>query len=315
MSKLIHTPALAGITDHSPTSSTFVIEPLYTGYGMTLGNSLRRVLLSSISGAAVTGFSIDGVSHEFTTVKGVKEDVVAIMLNLKGIRFKVYSDEPQVLRLSKKGKGVIRAKDLQLNADVELVNPDQVICTIDDDKAAINMELHVETGRGYRPLDEQAVSKKTSDLILLDALFTPVMRVRYKVENTRVGRITNLDKLLVTIDTDGSLTPREAFEEAAAILVNQYTALAGQTRVEAAAPLGVEDTDTELGDDGEEPAELMTSIEDLSLSARTTNALVNNDIHTIKDLLSLSEAELRDLKGFGNKALEEVKDKMAELEL
>jgi len=315
MSKLIHTPALAAVTDHSPTSATFIVEPLHTGYGMTLGNSLRRVLLSSISGAAVTGFSIDGVSHEFTTLKGVKEDVVAIMLNLKSIRFKVYSDEPQILRLSKKGKGVVKAKDLQLNADVELVNPEQVVCTIDDDKASVSMQLQVETGRGYRPLEEQAASSKASDLILLDALFTPVLRVRYKVENTRVGRITNLDKLLLTIDSDGSLTPREAFEEAAAILVNQYTALAGQTKVEVAAPLGVEGLGSENGEDGDEPAELMTSIEDLSLSARTTNALVNNDIHTIKDLLSLSEAELRDLKGFGNKALEEVKDKMAELEL
>lgn len=314
MSKLIHTPALANITDHSPTSATFTVEPLHTGYGMTLGNSLRRVLLSSVAGAAVTGFRVNGVSHEFTTVKGVKEDVVAILLNLKGLRFKVYSDEPQILTLTKKGKGVVKAKDIQTNADVEIVNPDHEICTIDDPKASITMDLQVETGRGYEPLDETGSGKKTSDMILLDALFSPVLRVRYKVENTRVGQITDLDKLLITIDTDGSLTPRDAFEEAAAILVNQYTALAGQTRVEAAAPLSVVDA-TGSGADSEEPAELMTSIEDLNLSARTTNALVNNDIHTIKDLLSLSEAELRDLKGFGSKALDEVKEKMAELEL
>jgi DNA-directed RNA polymerase subunit alpha len=150
---------------------------------------------------------------------------------------------------------------------------------------------------------------------MLDALFTPVLRVRYKVENTRVGQITDLDKLLITVDTDGSITPRDAFEEAAAILVNQYTALAGQTRVEAASPLSAADSALEAVDEGEDPAELMTSVEDLNLSARTTNALVNNDIHTIKDLLSLSEAELRDLKGFGSKALDEVKEKMAELEL
>lgn len=315
MSKLIHTPALAKIEDHGPTSATFVIEPLQPGYGMTLGNSLRRVLLSSIAGAAVTAFRINGASHEFTTVKGVKEDVVAIMLNLKGLRFKVFSDEPQTLALSKKGKGTVKAKDLQLNADVELVNPDAVIATIDDDKAGFNMEVSVETGRGYRPLDEQGTNRKISDMIMLDALFTPVLRVRYKVENTRVGQMTDLDRLLVTIDTDGSISPRDAFEEAAAILVNQYTALAGQTRVEAAAPLVSADATDEIGQDGDEPAELMTSIEDLNLSARTTNALVNNDIHTIRDLLSLSEAELRDLKGFGNKALDEVKEKMAELEL
>jgi len=315
MSKLIHTPALANVTDHNPTSATFTIEPLHPGYGMTLGNSLRRVLLSSIAGAAVTGFRINGISHEFTTVKGVKEDVVAIMLNLKNIRFKVYSDEPQTITLTKKGKGVIKAKDLQLNADTEIVNPDQIICTVDDEKASVNIELTVETGRGYRALDEQGAGRKISDMIMLDALFTPVLRVRYKVENTRVGQMTDLDRLLLTVDTDGSITPRDAFEEAAAILVNQYTALAGQTRVEVTPQPSLDGTGELIGGDSDEPAELMTSIEDLNLSARTTNALVNNDIHTIKDLVSLSEAELRDLKGFGNKALDEVKEKMAELEL
>ena len=315
MSKLIHAPPLAAVTDHSPTSATFAIEPLHTGYGMTLGNSLRRVLLSSIAGAAVTGFRIEGVSHEFTTIPGVKEDVVTIMLNLKGIRFKVFSEEPQFVRLSKKGKGLVKAKDLKLSADVEVVNPDHVICTIDDAKNSVEAELLVETGRGYRALEEQATGKKSTDMIMLDALFTPVLRVRYKVENTRVGQMTDLDKLLITIETDGSITPREAFEEAAAILVNQYTALAGQTRVEAGASLGTPESVSEGSEEVEEPAELMTSIEDLNLSARTTNALINNDIQTIKDLLSLSEAELRDLKGFGNKALDEVKEKMAELEL
>ena len=314
MSKVIHTPALAAIKDHGPTVATFTIEPLHTGYGMTLGNSLRRVLLSSIAGAAVTGFRIEGISHEFTTVKGVKEDVVAIMLNLKGIRFRVFSDEPQTLRLSKKGKGVVKAKDFEKNAEVEIVNPDHVIATVDDDKANLTLEILVETGRGYRALDETGSGKKISDFVMLDALYTPVLRVRYKVENTRVGQITDLDKLLITVETDGTITPRDAFEEASAILVNQYTALAGQTRVEAASPLTAEAAAGGM-DEGEEPAELMTSIEDLNLSARTTNALINNDIHTIKDLLSLSEAELRDLKGFGNKALDEVKEKMSELEL
>lgn len=315
MSKLIHTPALSGITDHGTTSATFVIEPLHPGYGMTLGNSLRRVLLSSIAGAAVTGFRINGISHEFTTVKGVKEDVVAIMLNLKNIRFKVFSDETQTITITKKGKGVVKAKDIVLNSEVEVVNPDQVICTIDDDKSSVTIELTVETGRGYRPLDEQGSGRKVSDMIMLDALFTPVLRVRYKVENTRIGQMTDLDRLLITVDTDGSITPRDAFEEAAAILVNQYTALAGQTRVELSPQASSEGGNDFIESDGDEPAELMTSIEDLNLSARTTNALVNNDIHTIKDLISLSEAELRDLKGFGNKALDEVKEKMAELEL
>jgi DNA-directed RNA polymerase subunit alpha len=315
MSKTIHTPALVNIDDHGSSSATFAIEPLHTGYGMTLGNSLRRVLLSSIAGAAITAFKIEGATHEFTTVKGVKEDVVNIMLNLRGVRFRVFSEEAQHLRVTKTGKGAITAKDIAVNADVEVANPDHVIATIDDDKAKFVMDIVVETGRGYRTIDE-AAKKKSSDMIALDAVFSPVLRVRYKVENTRVGQMTDLDRLLITIDTDETITPRDAFEEAAAILVNQYTALAGQTRVEVAAPLtapsAAHGDDSNLND---EPAELMTSIEDLNLSARTTNALINNEIHTLKDLFSLSDAELRDLKGFGSKALDEVKDKMSELEL
>jgi DNA-directed RNA polymerase subunit alpha len=315
MSKTIHTPALVNIDDHGSSSATFTIEPLHSGYGMTLGNSLRRVLLSSIAGAAITSFKIEGATHEFTTVKGVKEDVVDIMLNLRGIRFRVFSDEPQRLRITKTGKGKVTAKDIATNADVEVANPGHVIATLDDDKAKFVMDLVVETGRGYRTIDE-ATSRKNSDMIALDAVFSPVLRVRYKVENTRVGQMTDLDKLLITIDTDETITPRDAFEEAAAILVNQYTALAGQTRVEAAAPLTATATaDGEEASLSDEPAELMTSIEDLNLSARTTNALINNEIHTLKDLFSLSDAELRDLKGFGSKALDEVKDKMSELEL
>lgn len=312
MTKQIHTPTLSTVDDHSATSSTFVVEPLHTGYGMTLGNSIRRVLLSSISGAAITSFKIEGVTHEFTAVPGVKEDVVDIMLNLKGIRFRVYSTEPQTLRIVKKGKGSITAKDIETNADVEVVNPSHVIATVDDDKANFIMDLTVETGRGYRTIDQSA-AKKASDMIALDAIFSPVLRVRYKVESTRVGQMTDLDKLIITVDTDGSITPRDAFEEANAILVNQYTALAGQTRVEAPAPLV--DVASKSEDGADEAPALMTPIEDLNLSARTTNALINNEIHTLKDLFSLSDAELRDLKGFGSKALDEVKEKMAELEL
>jgi len=229
MSKMIHTPGLVRVDDHSATTATFVVEPLHSGYGMTLGNSLRRVLLSSISGAAVTSFKIEGATHEFTTVKGVKEDVVDIMLNLKGIRFRVYGDEPQQVRIVKEGKGVVKAKDIQVNADVEVVNPDHVIATIDEDKAKLVMDIVVETGRGYRTVEEGA-AKKASDHVAVDAIFTPVLRVRYKVENTRVGQMTDLDKLLLTIETDGSITPRDAFEEASAILVNQYTALGQDPR-------------------------------------------------------------------------------------
>jgi len=319
MSNTIHTPGLVNVDEHSATSATFVVEPLHSGYGMTLGNSLRRVLLSSISGAAITAFKIEGITHEFTVVPGVKEDVVDIMLNLKGVRFRVYGTDSQILRITKQGKGVVTAKDIQTNADVEIVNPDHVIATIDDAKAKIVVDLTVEVGRGYRTIEE-GTAKKASDMIAVDAIFSPVMRVRYKVENTRVGQATDLDKLLLTIDTDASITPVDAFEEAAAILVNQYTALAGKTRVvanEVSGELGAS-SEAGFGSDmmgGDEPTALNTSIEDLNLSARTSNALINNDIHTIRDLFALNDAELRDLKGFGSKALDEVKEKLAELEL
>lgn len=306
MSKMIHNPALASVDDHSNTSSTFVIEPLHTGYGMTLGNSLRRVLLSSIEGAAVVAFKIEGITHEFTTVDGVKEDVVDIMLNLKQVRFKVHSDEPQTVRIEKKTKGAVTAADIKTTDQVEVINKDQVIATLDSAKPFV-MDILVESGRGYRSIEAAPAQSRPSDMIAVDAIFSPVVRVRYKVENTRVGQMTDLDKLLLTVDTDGSITPREAFEQAAAILVNQYTALAGSTTVDAAQPL------TQSGGN-EEATELMTPIEDLNLTARTANALLNNGIKTIGDLVTLGEVELRELKGFGSKALDEVKDKMAELE-
>jgi DNA-directed RNA polymerase subunit alpha len=307
MSKVIHNPALANVEDHGATSATFTIEPLQAGYGNTLGNSIRRVLLSSVRGGAIVAFRVEGATHEFTTVKGVKEDVVDIMLNLKNVRLKVHTDEPVELRLEKKGAGAVTAGDIKTTADVEIVNPEQVIATIDDPKASVVMDLVAEAGRGYRTIEDSSASRVHSDMIALDAVFTPVLRVRYKVAGTRVGRETNLDKLTLTVDTDGSVSPRDAFEEAAAILVNQYTALAGSTTVEAAPALGQQDE--------EESNELNTPIEDLNLTARTANALINNDIRTVHDLVTLSEQDLRELKGFGSKALDEVKDKLAELEL
>jgi DNA-directed RNA polymerase subunit alpha len=307
MSKVIHNPALASVDETSATSASFVIEPLQAGYGNTLGNSLRRVLLSSVKGGAIVAFRIEGASHEFTTVEGIKEDVVDIMINLKGVRVRVSSDEPVELRIEKKGAGVITAGDIKATADVEIVNPEHVIATVDDPKKTVVFDLVVEAGRGYQTIEDSSVTRLHSDMIALDAIFTPVLRVRYKVDSTRVGQETNLDKLQLNVETDGTLSPREAFEEAAAILVNQYTALAGSTTVEAAPALGQDVID--------ETGELNTPIEELNLSARTANALINNEIRTVRDLVTLSEQDLRELKGFGSKALDEVKDKLAELDV
>jgi DNA-directed RNA polymerase subunit alpha len=307
MSKVIHNPALASVEETGAHSAAFVIEPLQAGYGNTLGNSLRRVLLSSVKGAAIVAFRVEGASHEFTTVAGIKEDVVDIMLNLKNVRVKSTSDEPVEVRIEKKGAGAITAGDIKTTADVEIINPGQVIATIDDPKKSVVIDLVIEAGRGYQTIEDSSVKRLHSDMIALDAMFSPVLRVRYKVDSTRVGQETNLDKLQLNVETDGSTTPREAFEEAAAILVNQYTALAGSTTVEAAPALG-----QDLADEG---SELNTPIEELNLSARTANALINNEIRTVRDLVTLSEQDLRELKGFGSKALDEVKDKLAELDV
>ncbi|HMR73049.1 MAG TPA: DNA-directed RNA polymerase subunit alpha C-terminal domain-containing protein, partial [Candidatus Saccharibacteria bacterium] len=228
------------------------------------------------------------------------------MLNLKSVHLRSASSEPVELTLEKKGAGVVTAGDIKLTADVEVVDIDTVICTIDDPKASVKIHLVVEQGRGYRTIEDSSERRIHSDMIALDAFFSPVQRVRYKVESTRVGQMTNLDRLLLTVDTDGSISPTDAFEEAAAILVNQYTALAGSTTVDAAPSL--------IGNDSDSSNKLMMPIEEMNLSARTTNALINNDIRTINDLVTLSETDLRELKGFGSKALDEVKDALAEME-
>ncbi len=306
MKYTIHTPAVKDVSQHSKTSATVVVEPLHTGYGMTLGNSLRRVLLSSIGGAAIDAIKIDGISHEFTTVPGVKEDVVDVILNLKKIRFRCFNDEPQILQLEKKGKGIVTAADIKTNADVEVVNPDQVIATLSDAKAKLSMEIRVSKGRGYVTAEELA-DDKPSDMIAIDALYSPVSRVRYRVDSTRLGQMTNLDKLSITIDTDGSITPQDAFEEASAILIAQYQSLAGAK----SGSFAPSSPDTiEAGS-----SQLMTPIEDLGLSARTTNALINNDIQTVNDLVTLNDGELKELKGFGSKALDEVQAKLSTLDL
>lgn len=313
--KNIHEATLASVKELDKNSAEFVIKPLYPGYGNTLGNSLRRVLLSSVKGAAITAFSIEGTTHEYATIPGIREDVVDIMLNLKNVRFKVHTDAPVELSLEMKGdqqsekdgdKRVV-AGDIKLPAEVELANPNQTICHIDDPKFTLKMRFIVESGRGYLTIERSSEERVHSDMVAIDAVFTPVLRVRYKVENTRVGQDTNLQQLTLTVDTDGTITPKDAFEEAAAILVNQYTALAGSTKVESTPAPG---SNTEDDDSG-----LMLPIEELDLSARTANALLNNDIRTIRDLVTLSEMDLRDLKGFGQKALDEVKEKLTELNI
>lgn len=306
MSNTILKPAVTSVKELAQNSSVLTIEPLASGYGQTLGNSLRRVLLSSIEGSAITAFKIDGVGHEFTTIPGVKEDVLEIMLNLKSVVLDSHKDEPVEYTVRKKG-GVLTAADLAGSADFDVVDGSQVIATIDDPNRELVLTIVVERGRGYQTIEESSAHRLHSDMIAVDAPFSPVRRVRYAVEKTRVGDNVDLDKLVITVDTDGSITPNDAFEQAAAILVNQYKAIAGQTVVADAEPAAAAESDDATG-------MLSMSIEELGMSARTTNALISNNINTVGDLVSLTDDELEDLKGFGAKAKEEVKARVAELE-
>lgn len=283
---------------------TFTVEPLHSGYGMTLGNSLRRVLLSSLGGAAVTAVKIDNVSHEFSAIPGVKEDVVEVLLNIKKLRFRVFSDEPQIVMLTKSGKGPVTASDIRTTSDVEVVGGDQVIAYLDSDSAKLNMELRIEKGRGYVPVESREDEELEVGMIAVDAMFSPVQRVRFNVENTRVGQITDLDRLVLEVETDGSITPADAMSQAAEILVRHFSVLAGVS-----APAVGQAPVSDRAESG--AAKIM--IEEINLSPRTTNALINNDIKTMKDLLRLTDTELRELKGFGAKAYDEVREKIAEL--
>lgn len=211
-----------------PTEMLLTIEPLHHGYGTTIGNALRRVLLSSLPGAAVTAMKIKGAQHEFSALNGVKEDVLDIMLNLKKLRMKLHTEEPVVLKLSVKKEGEVTASEIEANADVEIVNPDLVIATLTDKSASFDLEITVSRGRGFLPTEEREEAPTEIGVIAIDAMFSPVRAVGLKVENTRVGEITNYDKLLMTIATDGSITPQEAVEQATKILLNHFTWVQGQ---------------------------------------------------------------------------------------
>lgn len=286
--------------------STFAVEPLYPGYGMTLGNSLRRVLLSSLPGSAISAVKIDGVAHEFSTIPGVREDVVELILNLKLIRLRLFSDEPVTLLLSKTGEGVITAGDIKATSDVEILNPELELAHLTGAKTKLSLELRAEKGRGYVPVEKRETEKLEVGMIAVDALYTPVTKVRYTVENTRVGQMTDLDRLVIDIGTDGSVSPEEALREASKVLIDHFQVLTGEGGV-------LPKAEKVRGRKSEDAGAIL--IEELNLSPRTTNALLNNDLRTVEDIVRLTDAELRSLKGFGNKAYEEVRAKISELGL
>lgn len=286
----------------------FVVEPLERGFGTTLGNSLRRVLLSSLPGVAVTSIKIDGVVHEFSTIEGVKEDVTEIVLNVKGITAKLYSDTPKTVRIEASGEGEVTAGSIQQDAEIEVLNPDWHIATLADG-AKLIMELVFDKGRGYVPAErnKQAAEQASLNALLVDSIYTPVLKVNYTVENTRVGQITDYDKLTLEVWTDGTISAKEAVSLAARIMTEHLNLFVTLSQEAMDAEIMVEKDDK-----GKEKALEMT-IEELDLSVRSFNCLKRAGINTVEDLINKSEDEMMKVRNLGRKSLEEVMAKLDSL--
>jgi len=284
----------------------FTCEPLERGFGVTVGNSLRRVLLSSLQGAAITSIRIDGALHEFTSIPDVVEDVTDIVLNLKEVVLKAHSPRPQTLRLEKTGPGPVLARDIQVNDQVEVLNPDHVIATLSKG-GKLGMELAIGTGRGYVPAERNKLPNAPLGTVAIDALFSPIRKVNYVVTHSRVGQITDYDKLTLEIWTNGSVRPDDAVAYAAKILKEQLTIFLNfEEEAEAAAALP---TDEEVNEN------LFRSVEELELSVRSANCLQNANITLIGELVQKSESEMLKTKNFGRKSLKEIKELLAEMGL
>ena len=286
----------------------FVVEPLERGFGTTLGNSLRRVLLSSLPGVAVTSIKIDGVVHEFSTIEGVKEDVTEIVLNVKGITAKLYSDTPKTARIEASGEGEVTAGSIQQDAELEVLNPDWHIATLADG-AKLVMELTFDKGRGYVPAERNKQNAEQAPLgsLPVDSIYTPVLKVNYGVENTRVGQITDYDKLTLEVWTDGTISAQEAVSLAARIMTEHLNLFVTLSQEAMDAEIMVEKDDK-----GKEKALEMT-IEELDLSVRSFNCLKRAGINTVEDLISKSEDEMMKVRNLGRKSLEEVVAKLDSL--
>src|SRR5262244_823651 len=293
------------------TYAKFTAEPFETGYGHTVGNSLRRVLLSSLEGAAIASIKVDGAMHEFATIEGVVEDVTDIVLNLKKVLLKAHTREPQTLLLSVNKEGEVTAADIQLNQNVELVNPNQHICTLDK-KKKFEMELEVKVGRGFLPGDENKKPNQAIGVIAIDSLFSPVTRVRYMVENARVGQRTDYDRLLIEIWTDGRISPDDALTQASAILQHHLDVFVGYDKN----AVEFEEVADKQDDEKAKLKKLLNmSVNEIELSVRAANCLNNANITTVGQLAMKTEAEMLKYRNFGKKSLNEIKEKLQGLGL
>ncbi len=299
----------------SDTYGKFNAEPFERGFGMTVGNSIRRILLSSLEGSAVTRITIQGVQHEISTIPGVVEDVTDIVLNIKSLVVKNTSDQPKIIRIDKSTAGEVRASDIQHDESVQIINPDHHICTLSSDTPFV-MEMHVENGRGYRTAEENAGKEREIGTIPVDASFSPVVRVKYDIEETRVGQRTNYDRLMLEVWTNGTVSPQMALVEAAKILRKHLNPFIQYS--EPGPEVSLDDGAIEIGSAGgaagdpELDRKLNMSLAELDLSVRATNCLESEGITTVRDLVIRSDDELLEVRNFGETTLKEVKQKLVE---
>jgi DNA-directed RNA polymerase subunit alpha len=294
---------------HSPTFGRFTTEAFERGFGTTIGNALRRILLSSLTGAAVTTVKIEGVVHEFSTIAGVTEDVTAIILNIKGLRLALHTDKPKTIRLKKKGPGEAKGSDILHDADVTILTPDLHIATLDKD-ATLDIEMTIKHGRGYVPAERNKEEGLPIGVIAIDSIFSPIKRVNFYVENARVGRMTDYDKLTMEIWTDGTISPRDALSTGAGILREHLDIFINpEERSEGKSEVGSEESQREVN------RNLSRSVNELELSVRAANCLKNANIKTIADLVQKSEGEMLRTKNFGKKSLNEIKEILTEMGL
>jgi DNA-directed RNA polymerase subunit alpha len=312
----ISLPSKPRVINESERSGTYEIDGLYPGYGYTLGNSLRRIILSSLPGAAITHIKIPGVAHEFSTMEGIKEDVVTMLLNIRKIRFKILTDEPQTISLDVKGPMTVTAGDLKLPGQVEVLNPEQKICEITG-KVTLEFELKAERGLGYIAKEQHQKDRVEVGMIALDAIFSPIRRVNYEVENMRVGDRTDFNRLRLTIETDGTIEPREALEKSIETMIHQLKAVVGfkETHTESVAEA---DTTGEIREERGTPMDaeiLKTRITELSLPQRVEDALDEASIRTVGGLVRKREDDLLAIEGLGQKGLQDIKRALSNLGL
>jgi len=302
-------PSKPRVVSEAEFEGVYEIDGLYPGYGHTLGNSLRRIILSSLPGAAVTSVKIEGVEHEFSTISGIREDVVTILLNLKKLRFEILTDEPQTISLSIKGPKKVSGGDLTLPGQVRLLNPNSYICEITD-KTELNAEFHISRGLGYVPRESHKKDRVEIGEISVDAIFSPIRRVNYEVENMRVGDRTDFNRLRISIETDGTLTPKAALEQSIEIMITQLKAVVG-FREELQSETHSKEASATAAPIIDSTEAMKTRVEDLELSSRTIASLEKANIRTVGGLARKKEADLVEVEGLGPKSIQEIKRALA----